>query len=256
MILLPPKILAGLPATLAVLDGSGRLVPRAAVVLSTGNKLATDATGRALFVAPRETARLTAATPARDVIASALVLDPSKPTASNQPQSDPQAPRILSYPRLLSVHDRFAIEGSGFRGAADSNRVWLGGQPCLVLASSPVALVVLPGPQAPIGEAELRLAVAGLEARAGAVTAVLLAVTGPARTLAAGGQGDLTVRAYGTEQPLEVEVRNTSPEIVRLSRGNVQRVTTSGGQKNAAEIEMQSLAPGEYTVTARMANSK
>jgi hypothetical protein len=29
-------------------------------------------------------------------------------------------------------------------------------------------------------------------------------------------------------------------------------VTTSGGERNAAEVEMKSLAPGDYTVTARL----
>lgn len=252
-IILPPKIAAGLPATLAVLDASGRLVPRAAVILSTGNKLTTDATGRALFVAPRETARLTAETPGKDVIASAMVVDSPNPVSSGQAQSGSEALRILSFPRLVSLHDRFTMEGSGFRGAADSNRVMLAGQPSLVLAASPLALVVLPGPGVPIGTAELRLSVAGIEARAGPITAVLLVVTGPMGTWHVGGQGVLTVRAYGTEERLEVEVRNASPEIVRLSRGNVQRVTTSGGQQNTADIEMQSLAPGDYTVTARLA---
>ena len=251
-IILPPKIAAGLPATLAVLDGSGHLVPRAAVILSTGNELTTDATGRALFVAPHKTARLTAETPGKDVIASALIVDSPNPVSPTPVQSSSPALRILSYPRLVSLHDRFTIEGSGFRGAADSNRVTLAGQPALVLAASPLAMVVLPGPSVPIGTAELRLSVAGVEARAGPVTAVLLVVTGPTGTWHVGSQGGLTVRAYGTEERLEVEVRNASPEIVSLPRGNLQRVTTTGGPRNTADVEMRSLAPGDYTVTARL----
>jgi hypothetical protein len=37
-----------------------------------------------------------------------------------------------------------------------------------------------------------------------------------------------------------------------LPRGNLQRVMTSGGDRNAAEIEMKCLAPGDYAVTARL----
>jgi hypothetical protein len=160
--------------------------------------------------------------------------------------------QIQSFPHFLSLHDRFTIEGTGFRGEADANHILLAGQPSLVLASSPVALVVLPGPRVPIGMADLRLSVAGVEARAGPVTAVLLAVSGPAGTWHVGDQGMLTVRAYGTEERLVVEVRDASPGIVQLSRGSVQRVTTSGGERNAVEVEMKSLAPGDYTVTARL----
>jgi hypothetical protein len=251
-ILFPPRIVAGLPATLAVLDAAGRLVPGATVELSSGTKVKTDATGRALFTGPRESAGLTAQIPGQNVTASTLVEDPPKPALLGSAQDAPPGLRILSFPHFLSLHDRFTIEGSGFRGEADANHILLAGQLGLVLASSPVALVILPGPRVPIGAADLRLSVAGVEARAGPLIAVLLEVTGPAGTWHVGDQGVLTVRAHGTEERLVVEVRDASPEIVQLSRGSVQRVTTSGGERNAAEVEMKSLAPGDYTVTARL----
>ena len=251
-ILFPPRIVAGLPATLAVLDAAGRLVPGAAVELSSGTKLKTDATGRALFTGPRESAGLTAHIPGQNITASTLVEDPPNPAPIALAQNASPGVRILSCPHFLSLHDRFTIEGSGFRGEADVNHILLAGQPSLVLASSPVALVILPGPRVPMGTADLRLSVAGVEARAGPVIAVSLGVTGPAGTWHVGDQGMLTVRAYGTEERLVVEVRDASPEIVQLSRGGVQRVTTSGGERNAAEVEIKSLAPGDYTATARL----
>src|SRR5580692_8958096 len=54
LIILPPKLLAGQPATLAVIDNQGRLLPKAPVDLSAGQHVTTDATGRALFIAPTE----------------------------------------------------------------------------------------------------------------------------------------------------------------------------------------------------------
>lgn len=251
-ILLPPRIVAGLPATLAVLDSAGRLVPGAAVELSSGTKLKTDATGRAHFMGPRESAGLTAHISGQSVTASTLVENPPKPALGTPAQNASPELQIQSFPHFLSLHDRFTIEGTGFRGEADSNHILLAGQPSLVLASSPVAMVVLPGPRVPIGTADLRLSVTGAEAQAGPVTAVLLAVTGPVGTWHVGDQSMLTVRAYGTEERLVVEVRDASPEIVQLSRGSVQRLTTSGGERNAAEVEMKSLASGDYTVTARL----
>src|ERR1700676_4632817 len=53
-IILPQKMVAGAAATLAVLDSAGRLAPNVVVELSTGRKVTTDVTGRALLVAPGE----------------------------------------------------------------------------------------------------------------------------------------------------------------------------------------------------------
>src|SRR5580658_1425336 len=52
ILLLPRTIVSGDRATLAVLDVNGRLSPGVAVSFSNGDRLTTDRTGRALFVAP------------------------------------------------------------------------------------------------------------------------------------------------------------------------------------------------------------
>src|SRR3984957_10587280 len=52
ILLLPRRIVSRERATLAVLDVNGRLTPGVTVNFSNGDRLTTDATGRALFVAP------------------------------------------------------------------------------------------------------------------------------------------------------------------------------------------------------------
>src|SRR5260221_13165229 len=52
ILLLPRQVVSGERATLAVLDVNGRLTPSVTVTFSNGDALKTDATGRALFVAP------------------------------------------------------------------------------------------------------------------------------------------------------------------------------------------------------------
>src|ERR1700676_576016 len=52
ILLLPRHLVSGERATLAVLDVNGRLTPGVNVTFSNGDHLKTDATGRALFVAP------------------------------------------------------------------------------------------------------------------------------------------------------------------------------------------------------------
>lgn len=251
-IILPRKAIAAAPATLAVLDAAGHTLPNVVVELSSGQKVTTDVTGRALFTAPSEAGVLTAQVSGRNIIKSSTVVSIPDPTPQASSEGSSAGLRMLSYPHFLSIHDRFTIEGSGFRGEADANRVFLADQRCLVLASSPVSLVVLPGLHIPIGAVGLRLSVAGLSAGSHPVVVVLLEFSGPAEAVNAGAQGKLTVHVRGADERLVVEVRNGSPKIIQLLGGNVQRVTTSGGERNSAEIEMKFLAPGNYAVTARL----
>ena len=160
--------------------------------------------------------------------------------------------QVLSYPHVFAIHDRFTIEGTGFRGAADSNHVFLADQPCLVVASSPVSLVVLPGPRIPIGTVHLRVSVAGHDTGPIPVFAVLFEFSGPAETPDAGAQGKIILTVHGAAERLAVEVRNGSPGIIQFPRGNVQHLLTSGGEQNIAPVELKFLAPGNYTVTARL----
>lgn len=251
-IVLPKETVAGLPATLAVLDSAGRLLPNVVVEISGGQKVTTDSTGRALFAAPGEPGTLTAQIPGRPVTASAPVLkmsDAAPPASLDDPSG---AVRVLAAPHFISLHDRFAVGGAGFRVEAESNHVYLADQACLVLASSPISIVALPGPHVPIGTSNLHVSVAGHETGPMPVTLVLLEITGPPEAPAAGEQDRLIVHAYGTTERLAIEVRNSSPEIIRFARGNAARLTSSGGEPNTAEIETKFLASGDYLVTARL----
>jgi hypothetical protein len=238
------KVVAGAPATLAVLDSAGRLLPNVVVEVSTGQKVTTDATGRALIVAPGAVGKLIAKISGQEISASSTV------TASAAGAAE--GVRVVSYPHALTIHDRFMIGGTGFQGVADTNHVFLSDQPCLVVASSPVSLVVLPGPHVPIGAINLRLSVAGHDTGQIPVSAVLLEFTGPAEAPDAGTQGQITLNVHGASDRLAVEVRNGSPAIIQFPHGTVQRLMTSGGEQNTAPVELKFLASGNYTVTARL----
>jgi hypothetical protein len=81
---------------------------------------------------------------------------------------------------------------------------------------------------------------------------VLLDFSGPAEVPTAGAEGKLILHVHGTTEPIAVEVRNASPEIIQLLHGNVQRLETSGGEQNIAPVVLKFLASGNYTVTARI----
>lgn len=251
-IILPPKVVAGAQATLAVLDSQGRLLPNIAVELSGGQKVTTDVTGRAFFKAPAEPGALIAQIPGQGITASTSVVAAEDSGPHGIPEGGPTGVKIISYPRIVAIHDRFILEGSGFRGAADSNHVDLNGEPCLILASSPVALVALPGPRVPVGDVSLHVTSGGIDAGQFRVSAVMLEFNGPSESVDAGSVGKLILHAHGTTEPLLVEVRNGSPGVIQLSNGNVQRLKTSGGDENIALVDVKFVTGGNYFVSARM----
>jgi hypothetical protein len=251
-LLLPPHVVAGGQGTLAVLDSQGRLLPNVAVELPGGQTVKTDVTGRAAFVAPNAPGKLVAKISGRSISASASVLAAEVSGSTGTAAGNPVALNLASYPHIQAIHDRFSLEGSGFRGAADSNHVFLNGDPCLILAASPISLVVLPGPRVPVGDVELRLSVAGMDAGPFTVSAVMLEFSGPAGSVDAGSSGKLILHARGTTEPLLVEVRNQSPGVIHLANGNLQRVQTSGGEENIAPVDVKFVTGGNYSVSARL----
>jgi hypothetical protein len=253
-IILPPRVVASTQATLAVLDAQGRLLPNVAVELTNTKSVTTDQTGRAQFRTPDQPGTLgakvsgqaLAVTAASTIVASDDAFQPGGIA------SEGSSPQVSSYPHVLAIHDRFGVDGSGFHGAADSNHISLNGIPCLVVAASPVSLVMLPGPNVPIGDVKLRVLVGGFDAGEFPVSAVLLEINGPTEAVSAGSASKLTVRVLGSSQPLAVEVRNGSPAVIQLSKGNAQRVKTSGGDRNVAPIDVQFVTAGDYSISARL----
>jgi hypothetical protein len=252
LIILPPKVVAGAHATLAVLDSQGRLLPNVTVELSGGQKVTSDLTGRALFNAAGQIGIMVAKIPGQMTSASTTVVATEDPAFHVAQEGSPGGVKVLSYPHVMAIHARFTLEGSGFRGAADSNHVYLNDVPCLVVASSPVSIVALPGPHVPVGGVNLHVTVTGMDAGKFPVSVVLLEFTGPAEAVNAGSSGKLILHAHGTTEPLMFEVRNGSPRVIQLSKGNVQRLKTSGGDENIAPVEVKFLTGGNYSVTARL----
>jgi hypothetical protein len=251
-IILPRKLVAGAPATLAVADAGGQLVPKVVVELSGGLKVTTDATGRGTFLAPKNAGTMTAQIAAPGITSFTFVVTPRATASAAAGKNSPDAVQILAYPRFISKSDKFAIEGTGFRGDVDTNRIALADEQCLVLASSPVSLVAFPGARVPTGAGNLSISIAGKGSDSIPVTVVQLEVSGSDEHTTVGAQGTLTIRARGAAESLGVDVVNKSPDIVELLRGAVQRLKTAGGETNIAKVAMKNLKSGDYVVTAQL----
>ncbi len=149
ILLLPRRIVSGERATLAVLDVNGRLTPGVTVNFSNGDRFTTDATGRALFVAPLNPGVIYGSIAGRTGRVSTAILSSSEAASVSI--------EISSAPRVASLTDRFEILGRGFCGDADANLVTIAGQQTIVLASSPTALVALPPPDLLAGTATVQV---------------------------------------------------------------------------------------------------
>lgn len=245
ILLLPRRIVSGERATLAVLDANGRLAPGVKVTFSNGDRLKTDATGRALFVAPLNPGVILGSIEGRPGRVATVILTPAEAAASSM--------EISWGPLVASLTDRFEILGKGFCGDADANQISIAGHGALVLASSPVSLVVLPPLELPPGPATVAVSCARRDAPQFSVTFVELALKADASPLKRGEHRTLTVRVRGTREKISLEARNLAPDIAELVGGNpVSRLSAGGEEENVAQFEVVGKKNGTFLISIRL----
>jgi len=159
---------------------------------------------------------------------------------------------VAATPRLASTTDRFEISGRGFCGDADANQVTIGNGAALVLASSPVMLVVLPPNEVQPGPAAVELACAKRGAAKFSLLLVELELEADSAPLGPGDVRPLIVRVRGTSAKVMLEARNLAPEIAELRAGNPARQASSGGAENFARFEVVGRQKGSFLVSIRL----
>jgi hypothetical protein len=242
-VLLPPRLVAGRRATLAVLGVDGRLAADVSVSLGSGQHLTTDRTGRASFVVPAAGQGYLLATGSGASVAA--LVDTARPVEESQPVAiDPFA----------SLGAPFSICAAGLSGEADANRVRINGDAALVVASSPECAVVLPGRKTAPGESTVSIEGPGVRYTA-KTTLVALECQYPKPPLEPGKKGALTVRVIGSEQKLRILVENKTPGVLLFTRGAKQETVTSGGSDNIAVVKVEALSSGDFSLQARLLNS-
>jgi hypothetical protein len=244
ILLLPRQVVSGERATLAVLDVNGRLTPGVTVAFSNGDRLTTDTTGRALFVAPLSSGILFASIAGRAGRVPTAVLTPAEAAADSI--------EILAAPKAASVSDRFELAGRGFCGDADSNRVTIAGKPALVLASSPASLVVLPPEDAGPGVASVQVSCAKGAAPPFSLLLVGLQLEADASPIKPGERRTLTVRVRGAASKVVLEARNLAPDVAELTGGPLTRHASSGGADNQAKFEVIGKKQGSFLISIRL----
>jgi hypothetical protein len=241
-IVLPPKVMAGHPATLAVLGVDGKLVSGVNVDVGNGQIVTTDRTGRAVFDVP---ARADYVVAKSSSTSAAALVDPA--VAASEPNA-----AVL--PPVVSIHDRFWICAASLRGDADSNEVKINGRLALVMAASPICLVALPPLDAKPGPAALSIEAPGVQLSAATVL-VSLEFEPPKPALKPNEKGQLGLTVQGSDRKLPVVVQNETPDVLKFVRGDMQELTTSGRSPNIAAIQVQAITSGNFSFEARLAQN-
>jgi hypothetical protein len=244
ILLLPRHIVSGERATLAVLDVGGRLTPGAVVKFSNGDRVTTDATGRALFVAPLNPGVISAGISGRPGHVNTTIVSATDAASSSI--------KVSNAPRIASLSDRFELSGHGFCGDADANHVTIAGLPALVLASSPMSLLVLPPSELESGTASVEVGCAKHESSSFTIRFVSLTLEADSSPLAPGDHRKLTVRVRGTSLKVPLEAHNLAPEVAELTGGNPARVSSAGGSDNVAHFDLVGRQRGSFVVSIRL----
>ena len=239
-IILPLELVAGRPATLGMLTPDGRVEPDAKILLSNGETLTTDESGRAHFLAPSKSGILYAHVLGTEISAASDVR-PGEGAADLQ---------VKVAPRLTRMEGQLRIRGSGFEGDADRNQVRLGRERAFVLAASPVELVILPPAASMPGAAKLNLEADG---QVISTQVTLIQVEATPQNIPPEKKMKIAIHVLGTEESVRLELHNLSPEIVAFEHGNNIGLRTSGGRDNAAKIQAQGLRAGEFSFAVRFA---
>ena len=241
---MPRKLVTGERATLAVLDLNGRLTPGVKVAFSDGESVTTDATGRALFVAPLNAGTIYAHIEGRASKVSSTVLTPADLPSTTQ--------AVTAAPRAASLSDRFELAGNGFCGEADADHVTIAGLPGLVLAASPASLVVLPPTDMDPGPTQVKVRCGQKATEPFTVVFVSLELEASSASLAPGEHRTLLVRVQGSTAKIYLVAKNLSPNIAELIGGATVRAQTSGGAQNAAKFELLGKQHGNFAVSIRL----
>jgi len=244
ILLLPRKLVSGERATLAVLDVSGRLTPDVTVVFSNGDKITTNATGRAMFVAPLNPGTIYGAIEGRSGRVSTTILPPGNATANSLV--------VSAAPRVASLSDRFELMGQGFCGDADANHVTIAGLPGFVLASSPAYLGVLSPTDMDPGPAQVQVSCGENTSVSFTIVFVNLELEANSAPLAPGERRTLTVHVRGSTAKINLEARNLAADVAELQGGETVRVASTGGAQNVAKFELVGKKHGSFVISIRL----
>jgi hypothetical protein len=214
------------------------------VNFSNGEHVFTNATGRALFMAPANPGVVYGTIGSRSARVYMTILTTAEVSSSSL--------QVSAAPGFASLADRFELAGNGFCGDADTNNVRVAGKPSLILASSPAGVIALPPDDLAPGPAMVEASCGKRSAPTFSITFLDLSLEADSSPLAPGEHRTLTVDVRGTLAKVPLEARNLSPKVADLSGGNRTKTSSSGGTENAAHFELVGRERGNFLISVRL----
>ncbi|MBX9879244.1 MAG: IPT/TIG domain-containing protein [Candidatus Obscuribacterales bacterium] len=243
----PDKAQAGQLITISVVNA--RLVPESGVdVEFNGTVLTTGATGQIQYLVPEDSTpgpTLKVAIAGRQ-LATTKVVHILQPLST---PSEPQQPHVDRVTNNASKFDTVTIQGHNFTGQAGNLIVTIDGKwDAQILSTSPLELKILVPEDVPAGQHSISVTNAGLKSNAALFSLISLQVAPDARP----GQvpTKLIVRALGTAKPVAVHLRNNTPNIITIVKGNDLRIKTPGGKDNSIAVSVRLKQRGNYNIQA------
>ncbi len=243
----PDKAQAGQLITISVVNA--RLVPESGVdVEFNGTVLTTGAAGQIQYLVPEDSTP----GPTLKVAIAGRQLATTKVVHILQPLSTPseaQPPHVDRVTNNASKFDTVTIQGHNFNGQAGNLIVTIDGKwDAQILSTSPLELKILVPEDVPAGQHSISVTNAGLKSNAALFSLISLQVAPDARP----GQvpTKLIVRALGTAKPVAVHLRNNTPNIITIVKGNDLRIKTPGGKDNSIAVSVRLKQRGNYNIQA------
>lgn len=243
----PDKAQAGQLITISVVNA--RLVPESGVdVEFNGAVLTTGAAGQIQYLVPEDSTP----GPTLKVAIAGRQLATTKVVHILQPLSTPseaQPPHVDRVTNNASKFDTVTIQGHNFNGQAGNLIVTIDGKwDAQILSTSPLELKILVPEDVPAGQHSISVTNAGLRSNAALFSLISLQVAPDAKP----GQvpTKLIVRALGTAKPVSVHLRNNTPNIITIVKGNDLRIKTPGGKDNSIAVSVRLKQRGNYNIQA------
>jgi hypothetical protein len=85
-----------------------------------------------------------------------------------------------------------------------------------------------------------------------ATTLVSLHFDPPLPPLIPERRSKLALHVQGSDEALRILVENRTPGVLRFLRGDRQRLLTSGGAQNSADVAVQAITTGDFSFHARI----
>lgn len=160
-----------------------------------------------------------------------------------------QVPRIDKANPMVAAGEILTIDGHSFDGVGGNNRVIVDGvSDARVLAASPVQLKVELPRDIGAGRHSISISTAGLRSNPIYVDVVAVRID----TLGKDDLKRIKVNVLGTQNKVTLKLINRSPEVVKLSKGDEQFVTTAGGADNYAMVTAQRVGKGVINISAKV----